>query len=259
MKHKIVIQRHRPWLRATLIAGSASVLVIGAVAIYGVTRRTTVSDFREAQTELQQLRSERRELTKQLRAARNEVEDLKEEYVYATRSQQIDTDACTQVKTSLADLQNEAAELREQVAFYRGIVSPKEAQAGLRVLEMKAKPTDTDNVWDLEYVLIQSQRHDKRVTGELSLRVIGSQNGETRTLPLDQLLLPDSNLNGYAFKYFQEFTTRFRLPDGFRPIQIAVTLVPADKSAPSIDDQLEWNRIIPAADNPAPAETETQP
>lgn len=242
MQHKIVIRRHRPWLRTLLIAGAACGLLVSAVAIFSFARSSTASNYREAQTELEQLRDQRRSLTRELRAARSELGDLKDQVVYAQRSSEIDTQACADVHQSLTGLQGEVADLREQVAFYRGIVSPDESRSGVRVLELKILPQQDPSLWRMDLVLIQSVRHDKRVAGDMDVSLIGSNQGQQQTLKLAPLLLPDMKLSDFSFKYFEEFSVQFRLPAGFRPMRVAVNLVPGD-GLPQVDNEFEWAKV----------------
>src|SRR5690606_11397000 len=97
-------------------------------------------DFERAQLEVEQLRNERRGLVRDLRAARDEVKRLEEQAVYIQRSQEIDEQACSAVRESLTQLQAEVSDLREQLAFYRGIVAPEQSRAGVRVYEFKVEP-----------------------------------------------------------------------------------------------------------------------
>lgn len=243
MQHKIVVKQHRPWVRWTLIGGTAFVLVVGAVLIFGFTRKITISNYAQAQSELQTLRAERRRLARDLRTAHADLRKLQEEVAYLKHSDDIEAAANESVRKSLSEMQAQAAELREQVAFYRGIVSPQESRSGVRVLEAHVKPVDSDGRWRLELVLIQSMRQNRGVSGSMDIEVIGSEGGSARTLPLDQLLLDKTLLEGYSFKYFQEFGADFRLPSGFRPLQVAVTLRPKTKDMPPIESHFEWERI----------------
>ncbi|MDB5972933.1 MAG: hypothetical protein JWQ90_5383 [Hydrocarboniphaga sp.] len=242
MQHRIVVKRHRPWFRAGLIAGAAAVIAIAGFGLYAWVRTHTISEFRQTRTELEQLRDERRDLARELRTARSENTDLRQQIVYAQRSTEIDGAACTEVKASLSDLQAEAADLREQVAFYRGIVSPDETRAGVRVLDLKMTQQPDRQHWRYDLVLIQSVRHDKRVAGSAQLRLIGSRDGEQVTQDLAPLLSGDARLPQFAFKYFQEFTGEFRLPPNFRPIRASVTL-DIDGEQAAVENEFDWSKI----------------
>lgn len=245
MQHKIVIRRHRPWLRAALVAGASGALALGAWALYSFTRATTVSDFERTQTEVEQLRAERRQLTHDLRAARAEIEDLKGQVVYAQRSGEIDSRACETVRKSLTDLQAEASELREQVAFYRGIAAPDQARAGVRVQEIRLTPVEGQkNGYRLFMTLIQSVRQDKRVGGRIELAIVGRSGGAERRLALSELAPELAQNLLFSLKYFEEFSGQFQLPDGFTPRRVVVTLIPSSNGAPQTEEGFDWQRIV---------------
>ncbi|MGH8446458.1 MAG: DUF6776 family protein [Solimonas sp.] len=246
MQHKIVIHRHRPWLRPALVAGITSVLALAGWALYSYTRATTVSDFERTQTEAEQLRAERRQLTRDLRAARGEVEQLKQQVVYAQRSTEIDTQACDTVRKSLTDLQAETSDLREQVAFYRGIAAPDQARAGVRVQELRLdKPANRKNVYRFFLTLIQSVRHEKRVGGRVELTIVGRSSGSAERRIALQELAPDVARNLlFSLKYFEEFSGEFQLPDGFTPQRMLVTLVPSSDGAPQTEEGFDWQRVL---------------
>jgi len=243
-KHKIVITTHQPRRRWAIVAGAVAALLLGAFALYSYVRATTVSDFERAQTERDRLTEERRGLTRDLRAARNENASLKDQVAYLSRSQEIDGTACGSVKQSLTQLQAEASDLREQLAFYRGIVSPKESQAGVRVYDFKISKLKTGpTLFRYDLVLIQSVRNEKRVEGDIDLLIEGLRNGKKEILHIADLAA-DSNKNlVFSFKYFQEFNGELRLPDGFRPLRATVALQP-EGDAPKIDDEYEWAKIL---------------
>lgn len=251
-KHKIIIAQHRPWRRWIIVGSVTAAVLLGGWGLYSYTRSHTVSDFERAQTERDKLRGENRDLSQKLRTALNENQQLKDQAAYLNRSQQIDDNACTTVKQSLATLQAESADLREQLAFYRGIVSPAESQAGVRVFEFKVygpKEKQGDKQGDkqpgayrYDLVLIQSVRHDKRVDGDLAVSFEGFRGGTKQTLKLSDLATDGNKNLVFSFKYFEEFSGSFRFPEGFRPLRATVTL--QGDGTPRIDDDYDWNKIM---------------
>ncbi|HZR36622.1 MAG TPA: DUF6776 family protein [Nevskia sp.] len=248
-KHKIIIAQHRPWRRWIIVGGVTAAVLLGGWGLYRYTRSHTVSDFERAQLERDRLREDNRDLSQKLRAAISENQQLKDQAAYLNRSQQIDDSACTTVKQSLATLQAESADLREQLAFYRGIVSPAESQAGVRVFEFKVYgPKDKQlqpGNYRYDLVLIQSVRHDKRVDGELAISFEGFRGGAKQTLKLADLATDGNRNLVFSFKYFEEFSGSFRFPEGFRPLRATVTL--QGEGAPRIDDDYDWNKIMQEA------------
>ena len=244
MSHKIVIKRDRPLLKAGLVAGVAAALAFAAWALYSYTRATTVTDFERAQLEVEQLRDDRRSLSKQLRAALAEVDQLKDQVAYANRSSEIDSQACETVKGSLSNLQAEVSDLREQLAFYRGIVAPDVSKAGVRVYEFKVVKNPTSQAYQYELVLIQSTRSERQVGGRIQIQIEGISRGAQQTLKLDETLAGSAQNLQFSFKYFEQFTGDFRLPEGFKPIRVLVTLVPTTAKSPSVREQFDWARIM---------------
>ena len=240
---RVVIKAYRPRLRYALIAAGTAAIAISAWGLYSYTRATTVVDFERAQTERDRLIDERRELTGKLRESHAEVEALKDQIVYLQRSQEIDQQACATVKASLGTLQEEVADLHEQVAFYRGIVSPDASRAGVRVYEFKVYPTATASVYRYDLVLIQSVRHDRRIAGRVEIRLQGLSGGQTQVRRLSELVLSGEQNLVFSFKYFEEFGGEFRLPDGFRPTRAVVAVLPDGGSVPKIEDEFEWSKI----------------
>ena len=240
---RVVIKAYRPRLRYALIAAGTAVIAISAWGLYSYTRATTVVDFERAQTERDRLIDERRELTGKLRESHAEVEALKDQIVYLQRSQEIDQQACATVKASLGTLQEEVADLHEQVAFYRGIVSPDASRAGVRVYEFKVYPTATAAVYRYDLVLIQSVRHDRRIAGRVDIALQGLDRGQTQVRRLSELIVSGERNLVFSFKYFEEFGGEFRLPDGFRPTRATVAVLPDGGSIPKIEDEFEWAKI----------------
>jgi hypothetical protein len=244
--HKIVITRNRPaWHKLALIGGASCALAIGAWALYVFTRAATVSDFESAQLEVEQLREERRELARDLRAAREEVKRMQEQTVYEQRSQDIDSQACEAVRGSLSQLQAEASDLREQLAFYRGIVAPEQSRAGVRVYEFKLTPGADKASFHFELVLIQSVRHEKRVEGHVALELVGEANGVEKRLPWTAVVVGEAAKDfQFALKYFEEFSGDISVPEGFSPTRIVVTLVPDGAAAAKVEESFDWSRVL---------------
>lgn len=242
LRHRIVVAAHRPWRRWALVGGGAAALALAAWALYSYSRASAVSDFAKARLEREQLRDENRGLSQKLRAALSENQQLQDRVGYLSRSQQINDSACASVKQSLESVQAESADLREQLAFYRGIVSPGEAQAGVRVFEFKVYANPKTPGYRYDLVLIQSVRHDKRIDGEVSVTFDGVQGTQKRSLKLADAVTDKNRNLVFSFKYFQEFSGSFRLPEGFRPTRATVSV--AGDGVPEVDEDYDWAKIV---------------
>lgn len=240
MQHTIIIRRHRPQLRLLLTVLVVAALALAGWGLYSYTRQSAVADFEKATTERDRLLEERRSLTQQLRAAKSEIGKLRDELAYAEQSKSIDGDACRSVRDSLTQLETESSSLREQLAFYRGIVSPKEARAGVRVQDLKLRRVA--NGWRYELVLIQAIREESRIAGAVELSIDGVQGAKPTQLALSDLITSGEKNLVFSFKYFEEFSGEFRLPAGFKPTRVRVTLKPAN-DRPTVVDEYDWSAV----------------
>lgn len=241
MKHRIVVHGSRPWLRILLTVTGVLVGLVAGWGIYQAIRFLPAGAAPGGEYEPLQRKSQ--ELSVELRAARAEIESLKQQAAYLARGQQIDRQACDDVRASLSRLEKETGQLREQLSFYRGIVSPQTARAGLRVHEFKVAPGSTAGVLRYDLVLIQSMRHDRRVTGRAEVRLLGHQESQSRSYKLAELAAGDVPPLVFSFRYFQEFSGEFRLPQGFAPQRVSVSVIP-DGDLPRVEDELDWSRVM---------------
>jgi hypothetical protein len=244
VKHQIVIKRHRPWLKPTLLGGGAAILALLAWGLYSYTRAHTVTAYAQTQSEVEKLRSERRQLSQQLRDAQGQIAKLKDSVVYAQRSGEIDAQACDLVQATLPKLQKEVADLHEQLAFYRGIVSPDQARAGVRVYNLKLTRAAVQGSYNYELVLIQSARHDQRVAGRIEVTLEGMQGSSRRTVRLSDIADDAGKNLLFSFTYFEEIDGRLSLPEGFKPQRVNVKLSTDVDGAPAVEDQFDWAKIV---------------
>ena len=238
--HRIIIRQHRPWQRTWITVLVAAALLLAGFALYRYTRQSTVADFEKATSERDRLMQERRELGQQLRAAKSEISKLRDDLAYAQQAQTIDGNACNSIKATMGKLEAEAGTLREQLAFYRGIASPNETKAGVRVQEFKVRKKDGQ--WHYEMVLIQSVREESRIAGAAEVRIEGALGGKPQGYALSSLITAGEKNLVFSFKYFEEFSGEFKLPQGFKPLKVVVSLDPAD-DRPTVVNQYEWANI----------------
>ncbi len=238
--HRIIIRQHRPWQRTLVTAVAVAALLLAGFALYRYTRQNTVADFEKATSERDRFQLERRDLAQQLRAAKAELGKLRADLAYAQQAQTIDGEACNSLKATLGKLESEAGTLREQLAFYRGIASPDETKAGVRVQEFGVRKKNGQ--WHYEMVLIQSVREESRIAGSAEVRIEGQLGGRPQAHALSSLITAGEKNLVFSFKYFEEFSGEFKLPPGFKPIKVAVTLNPSD-DRPTVVNEYIWANI----------------
>lgn len=170
-----------------------------------------------------------------------EIADLNQEIAILETNHEVDRASYKEVEVSLTQLQSKIQEQRDAIAFYRGIVSPTDGNSGLRVQDLKLTRGKAEREFNVRLVLVQAMKHDRKVSGDVSLSVAGSQDGVEMTYALTQLL-PDEADSAWAFsfRYFQDFDRELVLPDGFTPERITVEVRSKTRSISSIEESFAW-------------------
>ena len=256
MQHRVVVRRRgrAAWLAWLAALIGLCLLSAGGYAAYRYWDPQAVAEtFDDPESELDHLRQERRRLARELRDARSELAELRGRSTFQARSCDIDAQACEAVRGSVAELESTVAELREEVAFYRNVAAPEqEVRAGVRVMRVVMRPTEDPQTWTYEMVLVQPTRRDRRVQGTYEIQVGGLQGRQMKTLDASQLQGPTAAERVFSFHSFEELTGQLRLPAGFSPSRLAVTLRVQDgkNQAAEVEDSFEWSRLVIAAKEP---------
>jgi len=128
--------------------------------------------------------------------------------------------------------------LKEELAFYRGILSENAASGELKLHSFKLNKGKSQNQYEYHVLLIQSGRHDKWAQGKLMLNLKGMKDGEPVTLPLrnGQDLIGPVKIN---FKYYQRINGQFTLADVLEEMSVELTLTESGARQPKITQQLD--------------------
>ena len=174
-----------------------------------------------------------------------EIVSLNEEVALLETHRDIDSEAYKQVEGSLTELQATIQAQKDEIAFYRGIISPDDGTAGLRVQDLRLSRGDDERSYNVRLVLVQALKHDRKVTGDVNLTIEGTQDGTTMSYAYTQLL-PESEESTWAFsfRYFQDFDREIVLPDGFTPERINIEVRSRTRSISSIEESFAWTNSL---------------
>jgi hypothetical protein len=140
----------------------------------------------------------------------------------------------------LATQNDEILALREELEFYRGIVSPSDARRGLRVHDFSVYPMSDGGTYRFRLVLIQAMQHDRQAQGTARVTVVGTRNGAALRLALAELGDHPADGIPYDFRYFQEFDGDILLPGDFVPNRVEVDLVARSSRDGSVNQVFDW-------------------
>ena len=230
-----VIRQHRP-VRDLIIAGVA-VLAIGASA-YALYMNASAW----AQEELSVLSEERDERMITVEALREGNTALRERVAILERAQQVEGKAYEDVDVHLRGLQDEVLALKEEIAFYRGIVSAGK-EKGLKIQTFVVDKESSSGAYRFQLVLTQHLKRVRMISGTVKLNIVDEQNGKPRRLMLSNMSGQQANSLKFEFKFFQRIEGRFTLPDGFKPDRLQIQVVSRGKRPASVEKSFEWQGI----------------
>jgi RES domain-containing protein len=174
--------------------------------------------------------AERRQLRAEVERLQARATELEAQLASAEIARRVDRESYAQVEKSLADLQSRLGEQSQELAFYRGIVSPGDGTVGLRVQRLLVQPAAEPQHFRLRVVLIQAARQDAIVTGTVDVKIDGQRAGRPLSLSLSELGL--ERPLSYSFRYFQEVEAEIEVPAGVTPARVQIEVRPRGADAP---------------------------
>lgn len=170
---------------------------------------------------------------------------LREKNATLEQASRVNKSAYSNVDSTIKDLQNEILELKQQVAFYRGIIAPTESTSGLSVAELEFRTIGESGGYHYKLVLTQTRKKVLLVKGTVHIYINGLLNGAEEQLSVSVLTkkkkTQELNLD---FKYFQTLEGDVVLPTGFVPSGVIIDLKPTGKGYSRVKKNYDWADII---------------
>lgn len=216
---RLVVRPHRPFKTIIVATLTSLTVIVSGWSLFEYGRYRAGFDRFGAEAAEQQLQARVQDLLTGIAALREENAGLQ-------RARQVEREAHETLNGSLRTLQDEMLELKEELAFYRGIVSPREASRGLRLQSFQLDRGGRPNVWRYKLVLTQVLKNDTLARGSVEMQLEGLHEGSQASLGLAELSSDSAATLAYQFKYFQNLEGHLIVPEGFTPQRLTVRVVP---------------------------------
>ena len=168
-----------------------------------------------------------------------ENDRLSAELVTLRREQQVETLAEEGAAAHLRRLQDQVSSLRQEVAFYRGVVAGSSGR-GFEVQNFVATAAEETGAWRFRVVLTNDSKDDKVRRGFVSFSVDGEQDGEPVRLSLQELTGRDEPGFEFRFRVYQKVEGKLLLPEGFTPRVVNVEVSGADGVVSGVKRSFDW-------------------
>ena len=101
-------------------------------------------------------------------------------------ARRVDQEGYKQVQRSLGDMQSQIARLNQDLSFYRGLVQP-DSLVHVKVQQMQIVPETAGGQYRLKFVLMQTGKPDKEVSGSASIAIDGLRGGKPQSLDFAEI------------------------------------------------------------------------
>lgn len=230
---QLIVKAHRPWFWPLIVILSILAFVLIGWGLFEYGRYQAgfdIENARQTKENLQQLNSDLEQRNTRLR----------EEKAILERTTQVERQAYKELEGTVAGLHNEIAELKSDLDFYRGIVSPREASQGLNIERFDLNANAGAASYHYKLVLTQVLKNNTVTRGSVSLQVEGSQDGQLKSLSLEEVTADKKKSLAFRFKYFQNFEGDILLPEGFVPARLIIKVNPKGRRQPTIEKVIDW-------------------
>lgn len=172
------------------------------------------------------------------------IDDLQRQVARLETSREIDRETYSTIESNLGELQARIQAQEEELVFYRGIVSPGDGVAGLRIQNVEIEPGVNGESHILHVLLVQAIVQNERVTGSVRPRLIGTMDGEAVELGLDEFGFESSSTDiPYGFRIYQDLVVLLAVPEGFLPTELEIQVWPRSPRGETIVQSFPWSTI----------------
>lgn len=228
------VRQHKPWkvwLGVSLLIGlMAMVFYLG-------------KNYQSYQ--LEHLMLERETLVSRIEELETRNHNLVQKNAHLEGGSKIERDAYELANQELVRLQQELLAQKEELVFYRGIVSPKDAALGVNLQSFEVRKKNSQNHYSVKMILTKSGKSTKKIAGGTNVVIRGEDGGSVSELKLTDLALENSKIGTkFAFRYFQVFEGDIALPEGFEPFEVEIGIKPTTKKVKSFSETISWTRVL---------------
>lgn len=177
---------------------------------------------------------------------RDENSQLKLDVAKGDLAQEIERNTIVEMNKTQLQQQSEIVEQQLALRFYQKVMAPEDTVNGIRIEEVSLEAGVSTDHYRFELLVAQLEKRKRYIRGEVQLSVVGSKQGQPKTIALNKLLMTAQDLK-FSFRYFQSIKGEFTLPQKFIPEQLQVTLKMAkrrgQKSA-KVTEVFPWEDIV---------------
>ena len=195
--------------------------------------------------ELDHLQLERETLKSQIDDLETRNSNLVKKNAQLLGTSKIEHDAYQLANQTLVKHQQEILALKEELAFYQGIVSPSSSALGVNLQSFKVEEKKGQDLHGFKLVLTKSGKSNRKVKGKFKIVFRGDKAGTATEFKLEDILAGKKEKSqAFNFRYFQVFEGDFAMPAGFIPYEAEIHINPSTKKVKSLTETISWATVM---------------
>jgi hypothetical protein len=233
---QLVVTAYHPWRKRLVLVLLVIAVPLTAWSLFDYGRYRAGFDSQAASREQYKLQSNIEVLQKSNGSLSQQLANLE-------RERQVDQQAYAKIKSSLESMQNEISELKEEVAFYRGIAAPQDAAQGVRIQNLQLTGNGSKRGYSYKLVLVQMTKEKRETRGIVEFTVQGLLNQVQKEYSFREL----GGRNGvgkFQFKYFGQTEGDIILPADFIPTRVVVHVSVKSPKRSEVKEVFAWQDIL---------------
>ena len=228
------VRQHEPWK-----LWAAFGLIVALLALFFYLGRSYQN------YELRHLQLERETLVSRIEELESRNSNLVQKNAHLEGSSKIERDAYELASQELVKLQQQLLAQKEELVFYRGIVSPQGAALAVNLQSFELRSKGVANQISYKMILTKSGKSTTKVRGGANVLIRGDNSGAVKELRLTDLRLENpGKATKFAFRYFQVFEGDIVLPEGFEPFEVEIGIKPTTKKVKAFSETRSWTQVL---------------
>lgn len=182
------------------------------------------------------LKAQQQALEDEIAMLKEENQTLREGLSRSELAIQMNQTAYGDLDRALKASAHETLKLREELEFYRNIISPGNQTGGLKIQKLTIVAGSDNRQYNYKLVLIQALKHERNVGGHVRFELDGDRQGKPAKVSFPE----GSRGISVNFKYFQDIEGSWQLPVGFTPKAVTVRVSTAGEGG--VEQTFPWPR-----------------
>lgn len=230
----VVVRVHNPWKRRialTLVIFASFLAIVGTYFIGewrgGYLHFRTATRLGRLHDEITKLKTKNEQLGKRL--------------VFLKHTMKINAASRASLEHTLQKQQSEFVRMKNDLAFYQGIVAPAQGSVGVTIGGFQVLPTEDPHEYRYQIVLVRSRGHAPAdVHGKCWITVSGTRAQKKVTLSLKSLSPNGIAEKKFQLHYFQNLAGTLVLPAAFMPRRVSVKVLVSGDSGGQVIQTFSW-------------------